>query len=63
MRHGTAVAEVPYVVEHLRAASGKCVVSYHHYAVIDDIKAELGDAAVVADGGVPHRSGRQTKSS
>jgi len=53
VRHGTAVAKVPYVVEHLRAASGKCVVFCHHYDVVDDIKAELGDAAVVADGRVP----------
>ena len=53
VRHGTAVAKIPYVVEHLRAASGKCVVFCHHYDVIDDIKAELGDAAVVADGRVP----------
>jgi SWI/SNF-related matrix-associated actin-dependent regulator 1 of chromatin subfamily A len=53
VRHGTAVAKVPYVVEHLRAVSGKCVVFCHHYDVVDDIKAELGDAAVVADGRVP----------
>jgi len=53
VRHGTSVAKVPYVVEHLRGASGKCVVFCHHYDVIDDIKAELGDAAVVADGTVP----------
>jgi SWI/SNF-related matrix-associated actin-dependent regulator of chromatin subfamily A-like protein 1 len=41
-------------VEHVRAASGKCVVFCHHYDV-DGIKAELGDAAVVADGSVNNR--------
>jgi SWI/SNF-related matrix-associated actin-dependent regulator of chromatin subfamily A-like protein 1 len=53
VRHGTAIAKIPYVVEHLRAASGKCVVFCHHCDVVDGIKAELGDAAVVADGRMP----------
>jgi hypothetical protein len=53
VRHSTALAKIPYVVEHLRAASGKRVVFCHHYDVVDGIKAELGDAAVVADGRVP----------
>jgi SWI/SNF-related matrix-associated actin-dependent regulator 1 of chromatin subfamily A len=56
LRHDTAVAKVPYVVEHLRdvlEAGEKVVVFAHHHDVVDAIASEFGSAAVVVDGRTP----------
>ncbi len=50
LRHDTAVAKVPYVVEHLENCSGKVVVMAHHHDVVDAIEAALGPACVTLTG-------------
>lgn len=57
LRHETAIAKAPYVVEHLRdvlEAGHKVVVFAHHHDVVDAIANEFGRSAVVVDGRVPH---------
>lgn len=49
-RRDTAIAKIPYVLEHLRNCSGKVIVFAHHKAVIDALMADLGDAAVKITG-------------
>jgi SNF2 family DNA or RNA helicase len=49
-RRDTAIAKIPYVLEHLRNCSGKVIIFAHHKAVIDALMADLGDAAVRISG-------------
>ena len=56
LRHDTAVAKIPYVVEHLKAVieEGKKVIVFaHHHDVIEAIAAEFGRAAVTIYGPTP----------
>jgi SWI/SNF-related matrix-associated actin-dependent regulator 1 of chromatin subfamily A len=54
VRHDTAVAKLPAVLEHLHTviddSDDKVVVMAHHHDVIDAIAAEFGNAAVVLTG-------------
>lgn len=53
IRHKTAVAKIPYLIEHLHEAieaSGKVVAFAHHLDVIDALATEFGRAAVVVTG-------------
>jgi SWI/SNF-related matrix-associated actin-dependent regulator 1 of chromatin subfamily A len=53
LRHATAVAKIPYVLEHVREAveaSGKVIVFAWHADVIDAIAKEFGQAAVTVTG-------------
>jgi SWI/SNF-related matrix-associated actin-dependent regulator 1 of chromatin subfamily A len=55
-RHRTALAKVPYVVEHLREVleeQDKVVVWAHHTDVIRQIASAFGDQAVVLTGDTP----------
>lgn len=55
LRHDTAVAKIPYVIEHLRNAieDGSKVVAFaHHLDVIKALGDEFGSAAVSLYGGV-----------
>jgi SWI/SNF-related matrix-associated actin-dependent regulator 1 of chromatin subfamily A len=52
LRHSTALAKVPYVIEHVRAAleddpGAKICVFAHHHDVIDAIQAGLADFGAV----------------
>lgn len=50
VRHDTAVAKIPYVIEHLKEcleATDKLVVFAHHHDVMNAIKAEFPTAALV----------------
>lgn len=55
LRHATAVAKIPYVIEHLRDAmeQGKVVVFAHHKDVLTGIAAEFGNSAVLVYGETP----------
>lgn len=56
VRHETALAKVPYVIEHLKAAleDGRKVVCFaHHHDVIDALTQEFGAQAVVITGETP----------
>lgn len=55
LRHDTAIAKLPQVIEHLRdqIESGKVVVFAHHHDVVDALKAEFGAAAVSLTGETP----------
>lgn len=53
IRHETAVAKLPAVIEHIFGVleeTPKLVVFGHHHDVIDGLKAALPDASVVFDG-------------
>jgi SWI/SNF-related matrix-associated actin-dependent regulator 1 of chromatin subfamily A len=53
LRHDTAVATVPYVIEHLRDivdARQKCIVFGHHIDAIDAIAKEFAGKCVKLDG-------------
>ena len=53
LRHATAVAKIPYVVEHIRdvvEAGSKLVVFAHHHDVIQAIAKEFGSQAVTLYG-------------
>ena len=53
-RHATALAKLPYVIEHLREAieaGGKIVCFAHHIDVVDAIAAAFGSACVTLTGG------------
>lgn len=52
LRHSTALAKVPAVIEHLKDATdgAKVVVFAHHHDVIDAIAAEFGLACVTLTG-------------
>jgi SWI/SNF-related matrix-associated actin-dependent regulator 1 of chromatin subfamily A len=53
LRHETAVAKIPYVVEHIRNivdAGSKLVVFAHHHDVIEAIAKEFGSQAVTLYG-------------
>jgi SWI/SNF-related matrix-associated actin-dependent regulator 1 of chromatin subfamily A len=53
LRHATAVAKVPYVIEHLRDAlegGAKVVCFAHHLDVINALAAEFGSACVTLTG-------------
>jgi len=50
LRHDTAVAKIPYVLEHLHNIDHKVVVFAHHKDVIYALKEDLGEAAVVLTG-------------
>jgi SWI/SNF-related matrix-associated actin-dependent regulator 1 of chromatin subfamily A len=55
-RHDTAVAKVPYVVEHVTSAiegDAKVVVFAHHHDVLDALITEFGSQAVAVHGDVP----------
>jgi len=55
LRHDTAVAKIPYVVEHVKDAiedGSKVVVFAHHKDVIQALMAEFGGAAVCVYGDV-----------
>ena len=49
-RKNTAIAKVPYVLEHLDNVSGKVVIFAHHKEVIRQLKEKLKDKAVVLSG-------------
>ena len=54
LRHATALAKVPLVVDHVKnalLASGKLVVFAHHRDVVAEIAEAFGDAAVTLTGG------------
>jgi SWI/SNF-related matrix-associated actin-dependent regulator 1 of chromatin subfamily A len=54
VRHDTAVAKIPYAIEHLREAlddDRKVVVFAHHHAVIEALGTEFGREAVTIYGG------------
>jgi SWI/SNF-related matrix-associated actin-dependent regulator 1 of chromatin subfamily A len=56
LRHDTAVAKIPYVIEHLRNVTengAKVVVFAHHHDVIEAIAKEFGSAAVTVYGATP----------
>jgi SWI/SNF-related matrix-associated actin-dependent regulator 1 of chromatin subfamily A len=56
LRHATAVAKIPYVLEHVREAveaSGKVIVFAWHADVIEAIAQEFGQAAVTVTGQTP----------
>lgn len=46
IRQQIALAKVPYVVEHLKNASGKVIIFAHHKSVIAELQSVLGDEAV-----------------
>ena len=53
LRHATALAKVPLVVDHVKnalLASGKMVVFAHHLGVVSEIAAAFGEAAVTLTG-------------
>ena len=51
LRHDTALAKVPYIVEHLQNVTGKVIVMAHHYDVVDRLVTDLGpDLCVKLDG-------------
>lgn len=54
VRHETALAKVPYVIEHVDelfdAEADKIILFAHHHDVIAKFKAHFGDAAVVLTG-------------
>jgi hypothetical protein len=53
LRHATAVAKIPLIIEHLHEAieaSGKVVFFAHHRDVIDAVAEEFGSAAVTLTG-------------
>lgn len=55
VRHDTAVAKIPVVCEYIKNAiesSGKVVAFAHHRDVIEGIKEEFGDQAVILYGGM-----------
>lgn len=54
LRHETARAKVPYVIEHIRDAmdGGKVVVMAHHVDVVEAIQREFQDCSVAVTGGV-----------
>ena len=55
LRHATAVAKIPYVIEHLNSAiedGGKVVVFAHHHDVLNALAEEFGDRAVLVSGEV-----------
>lgn len=55
LRHDTAVAKIPYVIEHLNSSiedGGKVVCFAHHHDVINALATEFGDRAVVVSGEV-----------
>lgn len=56
LRHRTACAKVPYVVEMVKDAldQGKVILFAHHHDVIAAYKDAFGDAAVVIDGCTPN---------
>lgn len=49
-RHDTAVAKIPYVIEHLENCSGKVICFAHHHDVIDALVKHFGKAAVHVTG-------------
>jgi SWI/SNF-related matrix-associated actin-dependent regulator 1 of chromatin subfamily A len=51
-RRDTAVAKIPYVIEHLKNCSGKVIVFAHHHVVIDALYESLGKEAVKVTGSV-----------
>jgi SWI/SNF-related matrix-associated actin-dependent regulator 1 of chromatin subfamily A len=53
LRHETALAKVPAVLEQLQDLEHKVVVFGHHKDVIDAIMAEIGDRAVKLTGETP----------
>lgn len=61
-RKQVAMAKVPYVVDRVKdlvEETGKVIVMAHHHDVIDKIKAEFGEDAVVVDGRVDPGAERQ----
>ena len=53
VRHDTAVAKIPFVIEHLKAvmeAGNKVVVFAHHHDVLDALAVEFHKVAVKLDG-------------
>ena len=53
LRHETAVAKIPYVIDHIRSiveAGSKVVVFAHHHDVIEALAAEFGSQAVTLYG-------------
>jgi SWI/SNF-related matrix-associated actin-dependent regulator 1 of chromatin subfamily A len=55
LRHDTAVAKIPYVVEHIRCAiedGSKVIVFAHHHDVIEALSQEFGNQSVRVYGDV-----------
>ena len=56
LRHDTAVAKIPYVIDYLRTiveSGSKCVFFAHHHDVIEAIAGEFGQQAVTLYGATP----------
>lgn len=56
LRHDTAVAKIPFVVDHIRNVTeggSKVVVFAHHHDVIEALEKEFGDASVSVYGNTP----------
>lgn len=60
-RHDTAVAKIPYVVEHLENCGEKVVVFVHHHDVADGIMEALGGAGGGLGGEEIRKVGRARK--
>lgn len=53
VRHETAVAKIPYMIEHIENCEGsKVVIFAHHRDVVESLKEHFGDQAVVLYGGM-----------
>jgi len=52
-RRDTAIAKLPYVLEHLENCTDKVLVFAHHHAVIDKLVAALGSKCVAVTGKTP----------
>jgi len=58
LRHETAVAKIPYVIEHVREcveSSGKVIVFAHHLDVINALVEAFGTESVCLQGSTPQR--------
>lgn len=47
VRHETAIAKLPQVIEHLESIEGKCLVFAHHHSVIDGLRRALASRGVL----------------
>ncbi len=58
VRHDTAVAKIPAVIEHLESAleGGSVICFAHHHDVLDAIFEHFGDQAVKLDGRTPQEA-------
>lgn len=59
VRHETAVAKLPAVIEHLKSIESKCIVFAHHHDVIRGLIEALADKGVVSITGETPNEKRQ----